>query len=60
MGQGIKEWIKQNLWKTSFKTFEVIILPMEISLQTFKGCLPQVLHDSFFNTFTHMLSKRYL
>ena len=24
MGQGIKEWTKQNLWKTAFKKLEVI------------------------------------
>ena len=48
------EDLLQNIWSDNYG------LPMEILLQTFKGCLPQVLHDSFFNTFTHMLSKRYL
>ena len=24
MGQSIQEWTKENLWKTSFKKFEVI------------------------------------
>ena len=24
MGQSIQKWTKQNLWRTAFKTFEVI------------------------------------
>ena len=24
MSQGVQEWTKQNLWKTTFKKFEVI------------------------------------
>ena len=26
MGQGIQEWVKENLWKTAFKKFEVTSL----------------------------------
>ena len=32
MGQSIQEWTKQNLWKTAFKKFYLLLL---ISLLTF-------------------------
>ena len=52
LGQGIQEWAKTtnfNLWKTAFKKFEVTI-----SLQIFKGCLPEILLGPFLNTLTYM------
>ena len=34
-----------NLWKTAFKKYP---------FNFFKGCLPQILLDSLFNTLSHM------
>ena len=58
MGQGIQERTKWNLWKTAFKNFQVIGLSQHtISLQIFKGCLPQTLLGPFLNTLPQMIFK---
>ena len=46
--------------KTAFKNFEVIwsALADNITLSFFKGCLPQILLDPFFNTLSQMMCKR--
>ena len=45
MGQSIKEWTKQNLWKTAFKIFEGVwsAWGRPYTFKFFKGCLPQIL-----------------
>ena len=48
--QSIQEWTKWHLWKAAFKKFE----KQAISLQIFKGCLPQILLGPFLNTLPHL------
>ena len=44
-----------NLWRTTFEKLERYgQLKQTISLQIFKGCLPQILLGLFFNTLTHI------
>ena len=47
------------MWKAAFKKFEVRygLLRKTISLQFFKGCLPQILFGPFLNTLTHISLK---
>ena len=59
MAQSIQEWTKWNLWKTAFKKFEVTWSAKQtISLQIFKGCLPQILLGPFLNTFSYQFQRR--
>ena len=56
MGQSIQEWTNKNLWKIAFKKLEGL-LKQTISLQIFKGSLPQILHGPFLNTLSQMILK---
>ena len=56
MDQGIQEWTKENLWMTSFKKFEVVMVSLgrPCHFKLFKGYLPQILPGPFFSTLTHL------
>ena len=56
MGQSIKEWTKENLWKTTLKNLKGYgLLKQTIFLQFIKGYLPKVILYPFLNTWTHIL-----
>ena len=52
MGQSIQEWTKENLWKIAFKKIDGLAA---VSLQFFKGCLPQILPGPFLNTLSQIV-----
>ena len=55
MVQGIQKWTEYHLWKTAFKNLKWYDLLWQItSLQTFDGCLRQILLGPFLNILTHM------
>ena len=50
VGQSIKEWTKQNLWKTPFER-----LWPAYPFKLFKGSVPEILIGSFLNTLSRVL-----